>query len=135
MSKRDPARSRRRALLYALPGVGAVLLIAGGGLAALETDTVGSYGDGLWWALSLMTTVGFAGDTPQTVAGKALSGVLMLLGFVLLSLTTAALASLFVREDEAPTEERERNFERDTLHELRQLSARLEAIEERLSDR
>ena len=135
MSRGDPARSRRRALLYTLPGVGAVVLIAGGGLAALETDTVGSYGDGLWWALSLMTTVGFAGDTPLTVAGKVLSGVLMLLGFVLLSLTTAALASLFVREDEAPTEERERTFERTTLHELRQLSARLEAIEERLSER
>jgi voltage-gated potassium channel len=127
-----PARSN---LPYLIPVIAILVLLAGGGFAALETDTVGSYWEGVWWALSLTTTVGFANGTPETTLGKALSSVVMVLGFVLLALTTAALASLFVREEQGPEEVREHAFEEDALAELRQLSARLEAIEARLPPR
>ena len=53
-------------------------------------------------------------------------------GFVLLALTTAAIASLFVREAEEPEERREHAFERKALAELHELNARLELIESRL---
>lgn len=112
-----------------------LVLLAGGGFAALETDTVESYWEGVWWALSLMTTVGFANGTPETALGKALSSVVMVLGFVLLALTTGALASLFVREEQEPEDVREHAFEEDALAELRQLNARLEVIETRLPPR
>ena len=104
-----------------IPGAAIVVLLAGGGFAALETDTVESYWEGVWWALSLMTTVGFANGTPHTVLGKALSSVIMVMGFLLVALTAAAFASLFVREDEAPEELREHLFEEKALAELRQL--------------
>jgi hypothetical protein len=65
----------------------------------------------VWWALSLMTTVGFVGESPETTGGRLLSAVLMLIGFGVLSVTTAAIASLFVREDEASEERREHAFE------------------------
>ncbi len=121
----------RRRLRYLVPGAAIVVLLAGGGFAALETDTVESYWEGVWWALSLMTTVGFANGTPQTVLGKALSGLIMVLGYLLLALTAAGFASLFVREDEAPEESREHAFEEQALAELRRLNARLELIESR----
>jgi hypothetical protein len=108
------------------------VLLAGGGFAALETGTVGSYWQGAWWALALMTTVGFVGDSPTSTAGQALAAILMVLGFLLLALTTAAVASLFVSEDEAPQEARSRAFEREALDELRALSDRLERLELRL---
>lgn len=47
----------------------------------------------------------------------------MLFGFALLSLTTAALASLFVREDETPAEQRDAAFESHALRELRALAS------------
>jgi voltage-gated potassium channel len=122
-------------LRYLIPAATVIVLLAGGGFAALETDAVESYWEGVWWALSLMTTVGFANGTPETVLGKALSGVIMVLGFVLLALTTAAFASLFVREDEAPEESREHAFEENALAELRQLNSRLEVIESRFPPR
>jgi hypothetical protein len=127
-----PARST---LPYLIPAIAVLVLLAGGGFAALETDTVESYWEGVWWALSLMTTVGFADGTPATVLGKALSGVVMVLGFILLALTSGALASLFVREQQEPDEVREHAFEGDVLAELRQLKARLELIETRLPPR
>ena len=124
-----------RIWLRLLPLVGVVALLAGGALAALESDTVDSYWEGLWWALSLMTTVGFAGETPHTLAAKALSGVLMVFGFILLAMTTAAVASLFVREDEEPRERREVAAQRELLDELRGVSERLERLESRLDAR
>jgi voltage-gated potassium channel len=51
---------------WLVPGlfVGLVALLLGAGAAAaFESDTVGSYWRGLWWAISLMTTVGFVGQT------------------------------------------------------------------------
>ena len=58
-----------------LAGVGVLL---GGGLAAVEADAARGYGDGVLWALSLMTTVGFVGGQPQAVAGKVIAASLML---------------------------------------------------------
>lgn len=122
----------RRTLRYLIPAVAVLVLLAGGGFAALETDTVESYWEGVWWALSLMTTVGFANGTPATVLGKLLSGVVMVLGFSLLALTTAALASLFVQEEREPEETLEHAFEGEVLAELRRIDERLERLEARL---
>lgn len=108
--------------------------MAGGGFAALESDTVESFWEGVWWALSLMTTVGFIGGEPATVVGRLLSAILMVMGFTLLALTTAAVASLFVREDEMPEERALRTFEESVLAELREVRERLERLESRYPD-
>lgn len=56
---------------------GVALLVGAGAGAALESDTVGSYGRGLWWAISLMTTVGFLGSPSETrIAARTRSGTL-----------------------------------------------------------
>jgi voltage-gated potassium channel len=128
---RRSLRPRRRWLRYALPFSAVVVLAAGGGFAALESDTVESFWEGVWWALSLMTTVGLVGTEPLTVGGRLLSAVLMVMGFALLAMTTAAVASLFVREDEAPEERALRAFEASVLAELRDVRDRLERLESR----
>lgn len=97
-----------------------VTLIAAGAAAAIETDTVESPWAGIWWAISLVTTVGFVGKPPTTYAGQALSILLMVMGFLLLAMVSAALASLFVRDAEAP---------RDALEEQRE-EAMLRALSE-----
>lgn len=122
---------RRQWLRVAAPLAAVAVLLGGGGLAAIETETVGDYGDGVLWALSLMTTVGFVGGVPHTVAGKLIAATLMLCGFGLLALTTAAVSSLFVREDEAPEEKREQAIELEILRELRALHARLDDLDQR----
>jgi voltage-gated potassium channel len=122
----------RRSLRYLVPTAALVVLLAGGGFAALETDTVESYWEGVWWALSLMTTVGFANGAPHSLLGKMLAGAVMIFGFVLLALTTAAIASLFVREDEESDKARLQVFEQNVIAELRQLHGRLDRIETQL---
>ena len=119
----------RRLLRYAYPAVALVIVLAGGAISAIEADVVESFGSGVWWALSLVTTVGFAGHPPTTTAGRVLAGALMITGFGLLSLTSAALASLFVRQDEAPSQQRDIAFEAEALAELRALRARLDELQ------
>jgi voltage-gated potassium channel len=121
----------RHSLRYMIPGALFAILLGGGAFAALETDTVGSFWEGAWWALSLMTTVGFVGDTPHTVAGRLASAALMVFGFLFLAMVTAAIASLFVKEDEEPEEARAQTFEDQVLAELRELRAQLDRIRER----
>jgi voltage-gated potassium channel len=127
------ARALRRRLPIAIPLVVAIVMVAGGALAAIETDTVGSYDEGLWWAVSLMSTVGFAGDTPQTTGGRVVSGFLMVFGFAILSLVTASLASLLVAEEEEPELEAVRVSEREVLAELQRVRGRLESLESRIA--
>jgi voltage-gated potassium channel len=128
-------REIRRRLPLVIPLAGAVVLLAGGALAAIETDTVSDYSEGLWWAVSLMTTVGFAGDTPERTGGRLVSGFLMLFGFATLSVVTASIASLLVVEEEEPELEAVRVSEREVLTELRRVRSRLESLEKRIAER
>ncbi len=127
-----PPLSRRWIRPGLMVGLAVVILGAGAG-AATEADTVGSYWRGLWWAISLMTTVGFVGDPPHTLGGALVSVVLMVAGFLLLSLISAALASLFVREGEEPIEQFERAADAEILRALGSILERIEALESRLS--
>jgi voltage-gated potassium channel len=105
-----------------------VVLAGGAGLAAFESDTTESYWDGVWWSISLMTTVGWSGDAPTSLAGHLIATATMLVGFLLLAFTTAAVASLFVREDEAPVERRELQADQQIIDELQALRADVLAL-------
>jgi voltage-gated potassium channel len=124
-------RLRRRWFRFAAPLAAVAVLLGGGGLAAVETETVHGYGEGILWALSLMTTVGFVGGVPHSVPGKLIAAGLMLFGFSLLALTTATVSSLFVKEDIVPEERREQALDVEILQELRALHARLDDLEKR----
>ena len=113
----------------------ALVLVAAGAAASLETGTVGSFWEGLWWAVSLMTTVGFIGAPPETVAGAIVSVALMVSGFFLLALVSAALASLFVQEEQAPQQVREETTDKMLLERLSLLNERVASLESRLTAR
>jgi voltage-gated potassium channel len=107
---------------------------AAGAATALETDTVTSFWQGVWWSISLITTVGFIGSPPKTGAGAVLSVALMVLGFLLLAMVSAALASLFVEQEEKPREERSEQLAEAALETLQRLEARLSDIERALAE-
>jgi voltage-gated potassium channel len=125
----------RRHVLFVIPLVGLVVLVAGGAAAALESDTIDSFWQGAWWALSLMMTVGFVGSEPLTTAGKVIAAVLMVTGFVLLATVTATIASIFVRQEEQPEERILQALENRVLAEVREVNERLRRLEERLDKR
>jgi voltage-gated potassium channel len=111
--------------------LGSILLVmvAAAAAAAVESRTVSTYWRGVWWAVSLVTTVGFIGEPPETRAGAALSAGLMILGFLLLATVSASLAALFVREEELPREEREDSAARAVMSSLHAMEQRLALLE------
>lgn len=64
---------------------------------AVEAN-IRSVGDGLWWAVSTVTTVGYGDKYPTTGAGRLLAAGLMILGIGLFGILTASLSSFFVAE-------------------------------------
>ena len=115
-------------LRYLVPIAGFVILAGAAGMAAFETDTTESFWDGVWWSISLMTTVGWQGQTPHTLIGHLIATITMITGFLLLAFTTAAVASLLVREDEQPLEEAELRADEEILREVRALREELEGL-------
>jgi voltage-gated potassium channel len=121
-------RPQRAWLRYLVPLALLVVVTGAAGLAAFATDTAESYLDGIWWSISLMTTVGWAGAPPTTFIGHLIAAVTMVTGFLLLAFISAAIASVLVREDEEPVDEAELGAEREILSELRQLRAEVRAL-------
>jgi len=124
-----PGSHFRRRLATYLVIAAFLVLLAGGGFAAFESRLVSSFWEGVWWALSLMSTVGFVGEAPESAVGRLVSSALMVSGFALMALVTAAVASLFVREETEPGEQAEELFEAQALRLLADLAQRIEAIE------
>ena len=59
--------------------------------------SVHSYLDALWFTIVTITTVGYGDIVPETVAGKALTMALMLIGIILWSITIAVFSSAAAR--------------------------------------
>ncbi len=76
-----------------------------------------------------MTTVGFVGEAPESTSGRVLSSVVMVAGFALLALVTAAISSLFVRAEQLPDVVAEEAFEAKALRLLGELSQRVAILE------
>lgn len=98
----------KNARLVAIVVVGVVLVSAGGAALFIAEGTAAglqTYADGLWWSLSLFTTVAYAVPEPQTQAGRLISAVIMVAGVAYVGLFTASLASAILRtppEDPEP---------------------------------
>jgi voltage-gated potassium channel len=73
--------------------------IAGAGQAAFASGEFKSLWDGIWWAVTTTTTVGYGDLYPTTVQGRIIGMLLMFVGIGFLSLLTASIASRFVRDE------------------------------------
>ncbi len=100
----------RGGLGYLLLLAFAVLCFCGVGFWVLE-PRVESLGDGLWLAFTTAATVGYGDIVPSTPAAKIFAVFVVLLGYAVLSLVTAAIAAMWV-------ETTERRIEHDILRQL-----------------
>jgi voltage-gated potassium channel len=75
------------------------IAVAGGAQAAFATEDFPSLWDGIWWAVTTTTTVGYGDLYPTTVQGRIIGMLLMFVGIGFLSLLTASIASRFVKQE------------------------------------
>jgi len=101
----------RGGLTYMLLVAVLVLGACGMGFWWLE-PTAKTLSDGLWLAFTTAATVGYGDMVPTTHASKIFSVFVVLLGYGVLSLVTAAIATSWVETEE-------RRIEREILHDVR----------------
>lgn len=66
----------------------------------VEGSNINNLGDGLWWAITTVTTVGYGDRFPVTLEGKLLAVGLMIVGISLMGVITASVAAWFVKMGE-----------------------------------
>ncbi len=109
----------------------ALVVVVGSGflVATIEEASpdrnITSIPDGLWWAVTTITTVGYGDKFPVTPIGRAIGAGVMILGIGLFGLLAASLASLLVEKD----------LEKGIDPQISEISERLERIEGLLLER
>ena len=63
----------------------------------LTEPGVNTFGDGIWWALVTVTTVGYGDITPSTTLGRFVASALMFLGLGLIATVTAIVSAKFTQ--------------------------------------
>lgn len=98
------------------------LLTVVAGLVIRITDPheIHSYGEGLWWAIQTVTTVGYGDVVPQSVLGRLMAALIMITGIAFLTVTTAAVTNIFIERAR-----QRRDGGRDVHREIAALSAQI----------
>jgi voltage-gated potassium channel len=110
----------------------ALLTVVAGG-AAFEAAERGkqsvSFGDGLWWAMTTITTVGYGDVRPTTGLGRIVGAIVMIVGIGFIALLTGAIAQRFLTPDVVRAERESELAAVDVAARLADVSRRLDRIE------
>lgn len=110
-----------------------ITVAAGVAMTVLDRDEFPSIGDGLWWAVQTVTTVGYGDHVPADVPGRFVAAITMLLGIGFITVITASITSGFVARWQ---QERLRDgTNAPSAEQLRSIDERLERIEAALNER
>jgi len=77
-----------------------IVVVGGVMMRVLDHSEYGTVWLGMWWVLQTVTTVGYGDVTPTSAIGRILTSFVMLYGIAFLSITTAAITSVFVARAE-----------------------------------
>ena len=127
---RKPLTAPRAARIIASFTISATI-IAGVLIHFTDEQNFPNIGDGLWWAVQTVTTVGYGDLVPTSTTGRLIAALVMIGGIGFLTVITAAITSTFIEN----TRRRIEGTESDALSaKLDQICVRLDVIETALKD-
>ena len=110
--------------LRTILGVLIICIISFGYVFYLVEPQIKTFGDGIWWALVTITTVGYGDITPLTTLGRLVAGTLMFVGLGLIATVTAIVSAKFIANYV------DHHTNDDVLEKLEELEDEIEKIEE-----
>ena len=108
--------------LRTILGVLIICIISFGYIFYLAEPQIKTFGDGIWWALVTITTVGYGDITPLTTLGRFVAGTLMFVGLGLIATVTAIVSAKFVANYV------DHHTNDDVLEKLEELEAEIEKL-------
>ncbi len=106
------------------------IIIGGAAFAAVEPGGDLDSVDGLWWALTTVTTVGYGDIVPTTDSGRIIGLIVMSVGISFVALVTGAAAERFLNVSDQ--EEAADNDRRQMLVEVKAMRSELASLRHRL---
>ena len=110
--------------LRTILGVLLACIVSFGYIFYLVEPQIKTFGDGIWWALVTITTVGYGDITPLTTLGRFVAGALMLFGLGLIATVTAIISAKFIQNYV------DHHTNDDILEKLEELEDEIEKLEE-----
>ena len=110
--------------LRTILGVLIICIISFGYIFYLTEPEIKTFGDGIWWALVTITTVGYGDITPLTTLGRVVAGTLMFFGLGLIATVTAIVSAKFIQNYV------DHHTNDDILEKLEELEDEIEKLEE-----
>ena len=98
-----------------------------GYLFYITEPQIKTFGDGIWWALVTVTTVGYGDITPLTTPGRVVAGGLMFLGLGLIATVTAIVSAKFI------TNYVDHHTNDDVLEKLEELEQEIDQINKKIN--
>ena len=83
--------------LRTIIGVLALAIIAFGYIFYIAEPDIKTFGDGIWWALVTVTTVGYGDIELATTLGRFVASALMFVGLGLIASVTAIISVKFIQ--------------------------------------
>jgi voltage-gated potassium channel len=98
-SLRIALQASARKIIVFLLAVFAVVIISGGLMYEIEGEANGftSIPTAMYWAIVTVTTVGYGDISPNTVAGRVLASILMIVGYGIIAVPTGIVTFEFAR--------------------------------------
>jgi voltage-gated potassium channel len=109
-----------------------IVLAGAAGFTAVEQghhDPPINVWDGLWWAITTVTTVGYGDVAVQTDAGRVIAMAIMIAGIGFVAMLTAAAAERFVVRDVAQSEHDASAAHAEVIARLDEIAGRLIQLE------
>jgi voltage-gated potassium channel len=125
-----------RVIPYLAAAIASLAVLTGFVATLLDRRDFPTLGDGIWWSIVTLGTVGYGDIVPHTAWGRVLGGVVIVFGVTFISVLVATVTSFLLateQEEMAAKVEEERVAAEDaTAVVLGEIASRLTAIEARL---
>ena len=139
LSLQDRARRAAmsgRVIPYLAAAIASLAVLTGFVATLLDRRDFPTLGDGIWWSIVTLGTVGYGDIVPHTAWGRVLGGVVIVFGVTFISVLVATVTSFLLATEQqelaAEAEQERLAAEEATGAVLSEIASRLTAIEDRL---
>jgi len=132
----EHAVATRRVLPFLMGAITVLAVVTGSIARLIDHKDFHTFGDGIWWSVVTLGTVGYGDIVPHSAWGRVLGCIVIVCGVTFLAFLTATVTSLFVSADQKEALAKVRDMREESDDDIRsallEINKRLAAIDTKL---